>query len=159
MNIGDLLGSLTVGLDFAIWSPLNIGANAYDGCDKFPDGTVCLLGTSCNNCANQATYWYGAAISKCGIEPKYVDGTTCLVGLSCNNCQNPSTYWVGPPSAAMNLSTQVAQRARQVALPSALFAKILPQLGTFLPPLPSAVTNLSPQMARHLCFMARAMLV
>ena len=66
----------------------------------WPDGTFCFQGISCNNCENEATYWYGTVSINCGNEPKYPDGTYCLAGTSCNNCLNsykwyPSGFYCG----------------------------------------------------------------
>ena len=66
----------------------------------WPDGTLCFQGISCNNCENEATWWYGTSSTNCGNEPKYPDGTYCFAGTSCNNCLNsykwyPSGFYCG----------------------------------------------------------------
>jgi len=60
-----------------------------DCCDiasRYPDGTTCLMGTSCKACRNSATWWTGAAMTKCGREPCWRGGTTCGAGTTCNSC-------------------------------------------------------------------------
>lgn len=37
---------------------------------KWPDGTGCALGTSCNACENEATWWSKSSAYKCGMEYK-----------------------------------------------------------------------------------------
>ena len=52
------MGHSEIGIDFLIWDvglSLNIGESAYDDCDKYGDGTPCLMGSSCNNCLNPAS--------------------------------------------------------------------------------------------------------
>jgi len=59
-------------------------------------GALCALGTTCNQCQNEATYWWGKAFTACGNEPKtWTDGTRCALGTTCNVCQNSATYWPG----------------------------------------------------------------
>jgi len=59
------------------------------------DGSVCLLGTTCANCENPATWWWskGLGFSACGVEPRWQDGVRCLKGTSCNACKNTATWW------------------------------------------------------------------
>jgi hypothetical protein len=75
-----------------------------EGCEEkmmvevWEDGSHCGLGTTCNNCDNEPTYWWGLAFTACGSEPNWPDGTTCGVGTTCNACLNPSSYWFGFPA-------------------------------------------------------------
>ena len=57
------------------------------------DGALCGLGTTCDHCANTATYWYSKAMTACGTEARWGDGALCGLGTSCNACDNPATYW------------------------------------------------------------------
>ena len=69
------------------------------GCDSkritegWKDGTLCGLGMTCNDCENDATYWWSKALTACGDEPKWSDGAICALGTTCNACRNPSSYW------------------------------------------------------------------
>ena len=57
MDQFDAMGHFAIGLDFMIWNlevALDVGKNAYKDCDKFDDGTLCGLGSTCNNCKNTA---------------------------------------------------------------------------------------------------------
>jgi hypothetical protein len=61
---------------------------------RWPDGTLCGAGTTCNQCLHSATYWFTKAMTACGSEPKtWADGTACGVGTTCNACINTATYW------------------------------------------------------------------
>jgi hypothetical protein len=61
---------------------------------RWPDGTLCGLGTTCGQCLRPATYWFTKALTACGPEPKtWADGTACGVGTTCNACIRPATYW------------------------------------------------------------------
>ena len=55
-------------------SPSRTGTqNAMTACGtepRLPAGTICLLGTICNACAEPATYWYTKALTACGTEPR-----------------------------------------------------------------------------------------
>jgi Fungal cellulose binding domain len=50
---------------------------------KWDDGKICGLGTTCNQCANPATYWESLAFTACGSEPCWADGTVCGAGTTC----------------------------------------------------------------------------
>jgi len=66
-----------------------VNMDKFDCCDiapRYPDGTTCLIGTSCNACKNPATWWTGAVMTKCGKEPCWRGGTTCGSGTTCNSC-------------------------------------------------------------------------
>mmetsp|Transcript_6014 Transcript_6014/g.11787 ORF Transcript_6014/g.11787 Transcript_6014/m.11787 type:complete len:1118 (+) Transcript_6014:86-3439(+) len=96
MDEGELVGYFELGLWFYLWEAtftLFIGPQVYDDCNKYDDGTLCLLGTSCFGCKNPATYWYGKAFTACGTEARWDDGTVCLAGSSCSQCKNPATFW------------------------------------------------------------------
>ena len=100
MGENGVVGFVDLSVDFNIYQetlfdlPIGEGINSH--CKDLSDGTLCLLGSSCQRCQNPATYWYGPAFTACGNEPGYADGTTCLPGFSCQKCENPSTYWYGP---------------------------------------------------------------
>jgi hypothetical protein len=92
----EFVGLVTFGIDFFLFHgavSVPIGEGFYRNCDKDSDGTRCLLGSSCNNCRNPPTYWFGMAFTACGVEPKYADGTLCLLGTSCNQCAKGASYW------------------------------------------------------------------
>ena len=92
------MGYFTLGLNFLIWSPsvtIRLGDGVYDDCDKWDDGELCGLGSTCGLCKNSATYWHQKAFTACGTEPKWTDGSLCGLGTTCNLCENPATYWVG----------------------------------------------------------------
>jgi hypothetical protein len=108
MGQNEVMGHFEIGIDFLMFKKeltLNIGGSAYDDCDKYGDGTLCVLGFSCNHCLNPASkfvvlspyisvelsliystfsihtaYWYGKAFTACGTEPQYPDGTVCIPG-------------------------------------------------------------------------------
>ena len=77
-----------------------------EGCDDklmvnpWADGTLCGLGTTCNNCENAAEYWYSKAMTACGKEPCWNDGTLCGIGTTCNACCNSHEYWYGKAMTA-----------------------------------------------------------
>jgi hypothetical protein len=52
------------------------------------DGTLCGIGTTCNECKNTATYWYSKAFTACGTEPCWPRRTICAAGSTCNKCCN-----------------------------------------------------------------------
>ena len=61
------------------------------------DGTLCGLGTTCNVCINQATYWAGAASTRCGEEPCWEKGTVCGKGTTEKSCCHGATFpWYSP---------------------------------------------------------------
>jgi len=55
-----------------------------------PDGTTCLLGSSCKYCTYTGTpnaYFDASKASAiCGPEPPLYNGDKCLMGTSCNRC-------------------------------------------------------------------------
>ena len=53
------------------------------------DGTVCLAGTTCNKCCNEARQALG---TKCGGSC-WSDGTLCGAGTTCDFCCNSYEYW------------------------------------------------------------------
>jgi Fungal cellulose binding domain len=59
------------------------------------DGKICGLGTTCNQCANPATYWGSKAFTACGSEPCWADGTVCGAGTTCSKCCNPARNALG----------------------------------------------------------------
>lgn len=59
------------------------------GC--WSDGTVCLQGTTCNQCCNTARQ---ALMTQCG-GAEWDDGTQCGLGTTCRACRNKATYWYG----------------------------------------------------------------
>jgi len=64
---------------------------------KWKDGTTCFLGTSCRACINEATWWVGKFLVKCGKEPCWGGGTKCY-GTACRQCCSGSHqkwYWFG----------------------------------------------------------------
>jgi len=73
----------------------------FDCCDiarRYPDGTTCLMGTSCNACQNSATWWSAAFMTKCGKEPCWGGGTVCGAGTTCGSCCSGAHcpwYWAG----------------------------------------------------------------
>lgn len=62
------------------------------------DGELCGLETTCEQCANEATYWVSKLMTACGDEPCWEAGTVCGVGttdsLCCNGADCP-WYWFG----------------------------------------------------------------
>jgi len=75
--------------------------NKVDCCDiaqRYPDGTTCLMGTSCKACKNSATWWSGAFMTKCGREPCWGRGKHCGAGTTCNSCCSGADcdwWWAG----------------------------------------------------------------
>jgi hypothetical protein len=67
-------------------APTQAPANAANS--GWADGTVCGLGTTCNNCMNEATYWYSKAFTACGTEPCWPSRTICGAGSTCDKCCN-----------------------------------------------------------------------
>jgi hypothetical protein len=65
MEEKELVGFFEFGLSiFGIFNigvtlPLG-GGSAYDNCDRYQDGTLCLLGSTCNNCMNPPSKYYDA---------------------------------------------------------------------------------------------------
>lgn len=54
-----------------------------------PDGTRCLLGTTCNNCYNPATWWWTKFFTACGTQGQCLEaGTACNFEGTCSNCCN-----------------------------------------------------------------------
>lgn len=62
---------------------------------SWKDGKTCWLGTSCKACINDATWWWGNWLVKCGKEPLWKDGSRCAAGSSCKMCKNSWSYWHG----------------------------------------------------------------
>jgi hypothetical protein len=62
---------------------------------KWEDGKICGLGTTCNQCANPATYWTGKLFDACGNEPCWEDGTVCGAGTTCEKCCNTARDALG----------------------------------------------------------------
>lgn len=65
---------------------------------EWNDGTLCALGTTCNQCKNKATYWPSKVSTRCGNAPCWGRGTVCGGGTTCNSCCNGSEgkwYWFG----------------------------------------------------------------
>jgi Fungal cellulose binding domain len=62
---------------------------------KWEDGKICGLGTTCNQCANPATYWTSKLFTACGTEPCWKDGTVCLAGTTCKKCCNTARDALG----------------------------------------------------------------
>jgi len=59
------------------------------------DGTRCAKWTSCKECCNSDSWWWGngSAGTKCGTEPAWRDGTKCLGGSTCKACKYGRKYW------------------------------------------------------------------
>ncbi len=58
MDQWDVMGHFEIGIDFIFFKlglSLNIGNKAYSNCDEFDDGTLCGLGSTCDNCKNPAS--------------------------------------------------------------------------------------------------------
>jgi hypothetical protein len=67
-------------------APTNAQTKPPVSATELADGTVCGLGTTCNNCKNKATYWYSKAFTACGEEPCWTSRTICAAGSTCNKC-------------------------------------------------------------------------
>ena len=52
------------------------------------DGDLCGLGTTCEQCANEATYWESKLFTACGDEPCWGAGTVCGLGTTDSSCCN-----------------------------------------------------------------------
>lgn len=65
--------------------------NPGSGC--WSDGSLCGLSTTCWNCCEPNSYWYGKAFTACGKEPCWGDGRICGIGTTCNACCNGHSYW------------------------------------------------------------------
>jgi hypothetical protein len=70
------------------------------GGDKWNDGTLCGLGSTCKFCKSSATYWFGKGFTACGSEPTNPAGTICALGTTCNTCAEPATYWYSKATTA-----------------------------------------------------------
>lgn len=66
-----------------------ISYNYEDVSGCWEDGTICLQGTTCGWCCNEALDALG---TQCGGS-KWADGTLCGAGTTCKNCQNSYGYW------------------------------------------------------------------
>ena len=54
---------------------------------KFRDGTRCLAGTSCHQCASGKYEWWESKVGHhCGSEPCWGRGTVCGAGTTEKNC-------------------------------------------------------------------------
>jgi len=73
------------------WSAL---AHDDDSPSGMADGTVCVPAISCDQCTNDAHFWWGKLAMACGEEPRWGDGTRCALGTSCNTCKNSATWWL-----------------------------------------------------------------
>jgi hypothetical protein len=62
---------------------------------KWEDGKICGLGTTCNQCANPATYWTSKLFTACGSEPCWEDGTICGAGTTSKKCCNTARDALG----------------------------------------------------------------
>jgi hypothetical protein len=60
------------------------------------DGTLCGLGTTCNNCKNEASYWWSKIMTACGEDTCWGGGTLCAAGTSCNQCCSGSAWSWSP---------------------------------------------------------------
>eukprot|EP00611_Tribonema_gayanum_P012652 TRINITY_DN2329_c0_g1_i3.p1 TRINITY_DN2329_c0_g1~~TRINITY_DN2329_c0_g1_i3.p1 ORF type:complete len:371 (+),score=60.89 TRINITY_DN2329_c0_g1_i3:688-1800(+) len=72
-----------------IFSNQGLGAPQWTP-DCYADGIDCAIGSGCNECCSQYTYWNGKLITACGTEPCWEDGTLCLAGTTCSTCCNPA---------------------------------------------------------------------
>eukprot|EP01084_Bolivina_argentea_P042960 79178_1 len=81
----------------AEWSPNGRGCYAMLGRNgnKWIDGTISGIGTTCDFCENGETYCYSKAITACGNELKWEVGTVCALGITCKECKNDAMYWGG----------------------------------------------------------------
>lgn len=59
--------------------------------DCWSDGTLCGISTTCWNCCNRESYWWGKVMTACGQEPCW-NNVRCLAGTSCNACCNGYTW-------------------------------------------------------------------
>lgn len=91
----------SLGANYCKRADSSCGTETYQKCNDldskglWTDGSLCGLGTTCNNCMHTATYWYGKAMTACGQEPKWDNGSICALGTSCNACKHEATYWWG----------------------------------------------------------------
>jgi hypothetical protein len=72
---------------------------AVTGC--WPDGTICGVGTTCNQCCHENRRALG---TKCGGE-KWSDGTICGLGTTCRYCKNEATFWYGKVFTACGIES------------------------------------------------------
>lgn len=74
----------------SVWQYISTYCN---GKKDWPRGQICALGTTCDCCADTATYWWGKAATACGQDSCWPRDTWCLGGTSCNQCCNGAQYW------------------------------------------------------------------